>query len=471
MTYCIIFVNELLLSLIFYKILPFVVNQNLYGISDKHLRGKQMSRIITTSFRTLTALAVILLAAQFPKTPMAPTVVQAGSGPTIDIPQSNVVPSMDGICDPLEYADATKVFITVGLNPPFPVAIKHSATDAYFCFGDPSSGLPLPVNGFPEGQPHVVIYVDPQHDGDIFSSNADDFRVHMHYSADGAGAATWGTGNFNGSDPGGWQAVKHQIAGTSPFWSVEFKISREQMGGWKHPVGLTFFYHWWRWIGDDYSWPAPASAVWAHAEKYGNGNLNTGTVNLGNTAAANTMDGLCGSEYADASTNTFSISNQVVTSYYEHSGTDLYVCLKNLPIPDLALQNQPNASVYLTRLGSGGGSPTPNDIAFRISYDGTIQVGSGDGVTYTGPVLNGYEIARATYSGGWDAEFRINSAVIGNWWSRTIGLSVAAQNMALQGDFFSWPTGSSAFVPNSWGAGNLIGLSDPPHIYLPVIQR
>ncbi|TLN03035.1 hypothetical protein FDZ74_14970 [bacterium] len=142
-----------------------------------------------------------------------------------------------------------------------------------------------------------------------------------------------------------------------------------------------------------------------------------------------------------------------------------------MPIPDLNHQSQPNAAVYLTRFGKGGGSPAPSDIALTIAYDGTIQVGSGDGVTYTGPVLNGYEIAWSTYNGGWDAEFRINSAVIGNWWSRPIGLTVAVKNIAALDDFFGWPTGSNAFVPNSWGEGNLLDLLAPPHVYLPVIQR
>lgn len=422
------------------------------------------------SFTSLIPSAAIILAAVFFNTQTAPTPVQAGSGSTVDIPQSDVVPAMDGLCSPQEYADASTIFLTVGTNQTFPVYMKHSASDAYFCFGDSSSGLPLP-NG---GNSHVVVYIDPQHDGDIYGSNADDFRVHMHYSNSGAGAATWGDGQvpFNGSDPGGWQAVKYQTTVPSPFWTVEFKISREQMGGWKHPVGLAFFYHWWRWDGgDDYSWPAPASAVWAHAEKYGNGNLNTGTASIGNTAAVNIMDGLCGNEYTDASTVSFSSSGQIITTYFEHSNNDLYVCLQNLPIPDLNHQSQPNAAVYLTRFGKGGGSPAPSDIALTIAYDGTIQVGSGDGLTYTGPVLNGYEIARATYSGGWDAEFRINSAVIGNWWSRPIGLTVAMKNIAALDDFFSWPTGSNAFVPNSWGEGNLLDLLAPPHVYLPVIQR
>ncbi|HWQ05035.1 MAG TPA: hypothetical protein VN452_06735 [Longilinea sp.] len=410
-------------------------------------------------------MAVFLLAGQIPNTPVAPATVQAGSGTTIDIPQSNIVPVMDGICDPNEYADAKRVSIYGGTNFTIPIFIKHSATDAYFCFAG-SSGLPLP-NG---GLSHVVVYVDPLHDGDIYGSNANDFRVEMPYDPQGIpGANLWGTGLWNGSDPGGWQAVKYQTPEPSPYWQVEFKISRETLGGWKRPVGLALFYHWWRTEGDDFSWPE--YGIWANAKRYGNGNLITGTVDIGNTATGNTMDGVCDNEYADASTNTFSISSQVVTSYYEHSGTDLYVCLKNLPIPGLTLQNQPNAVVYLTHVGRGGGSPSPTDIAFTISYDGTIQVGSGINGGYTGPVPNGYEIVRSNDSGGWDAEFRINSTVIGNWWDRSIGLSVAAQNINTLADFNSWPTGSSATVPNSWAKGNLIGVASSPHVYLPILLR
>jgi len=384
---------------------------------------------------------------------------------TIDIPQSDVVPVMDGMCDPIEYSDARQVNLYMSNTFSFPIFFKHSATDAYFCFGGPA-GLPLP-NG---GLTHVVVYVDPLHDGDIYGSNADDFRVEMPYDPqDLPAAALWGTGLWNGADPGGWQAVKYQTPDPSAFWQVEFKISRETLGGWKHPVGLALFYHWWQKEGDDYSWPE--YGIWANAKRYGNGNLITGTIDIGNTATNYTVDGLCDNEYADAASNSFSIASQAVTSYYEHSGTDLYVCIKNLPVPDLTLQNQPNAAVYLTRFGKGGGSPSPNDIAFTIAYDGTIQVGSGIDGGYTGPVPNGYEIARSTYGGGWDAEFRINSTVIGNWWDRSIGLTVAVQNMSTLADYYGWPKGSSATVPNSWGIGNLINLAPPPHIYLPILYR
>ena len=308
-----------------------------------------MSRIVTSSFRALIILAIIFLAGQIPKTPMSPATVQAGNGTTIDIPQSNVVPVMDGICDPGEYSDAKQVNLYMSNTFSFPIFIKHSATDAYFCFGGPA-GLPLPNWGLS----HVVVYVDPLHDGDIYGSNADDFRVEMPYDPQDLPAANlWGTGLWNGSDPGGWQAVKYQTPEPSALWQVEFKISRETLGGWKRPVGIALFYHWWRFEGDDSSWPE--YGIWANAKRYGNGNLNTGTIDIGNTATVNTMDGLCDNEYADASPVSFSTPNRIVTTYYELSSTDLYVCLKNLPIPAQNLQNQPNASVYLSQVGKGGG--------------------------------------------------------------------------------------------------------------------
>ncbi len=57
-----------------------------------------MSRIIPNSFHALISLTVLILAAQFTEIQSAPTTVQTGSGTTIDLPQSNVVPKMDRNC-------------------------------------------------------------------------------------------------------------------------------------------------------------------------------------------------------------------------------------------------------------------------------------------------------------------------------------------------------------------------------------
>jgi hypothetical protein len=389
--------------------------------------------------------------------------VQAGSGPTIDIPQSNIVPVMDGVCNPTEYSDANQISVTVGTSHTFPVYLKHTANDAYFCYGS-ASGLPLPDGGASQ----VAIYIDTLNNGQL--GYQDDFGVWMPYDPAGVPwAAYWGTSTYNGADPGGWEAVKHQVSGGSPLWQVEFRISRQTLGGWKRTVGMAAFYHWWAWQGDDYSWPA--NGIWAIPGLWGNGKFTTGSVDIGLSTSVPSVDGQCGSEYSDASTVSFNTSSGIATAYLEHSQTDLYVCLHDLAVPAPSQQDTATAALYIDRTGTGGGTPSPNDLAFTITYNGTVDAGSGDGAGYTGPDPGGYAIEIHHYGGGWDAEFQISSATIGDWWSRKIGLTVAEQGVSAPGNDYGWPTGYSHTVPNSWGEANLEDLGNPPPIFLPLVTN
>lgn len=390
--------------------------------------------------------------------------VQAGSGITVDIPASNLIPVMDGVCNPVEYGDATQVSITVGTSNTFPVYLKHTSTNAYFCFGD-ASGLPLP-NGAASS---VTVYIDRNDDGITNSNNADDFGVWMPYaSADPPFAASWGTGAYNGADPGGWQAVKHQVLGGTPLWQVEFRISSQTLGGWNRQVGFALFYHWWQTTSDDYSWPA--NGIWAAPQLWGNGRFTTGSVIIGTGAVVPTLDGLCSApEYADASIVSFDTLSGTVTAYLTHSLTDLYVCLTDLAVPVAGLQNEPNAALYLARAGTGGSTPSASDISLTISYSGTVHGGTGDGVGFSGPDPGGYAAAAFHTMSGWDAEFQISSGTIGNWFPRRIGLSVAEQSINVLGDGFGWPIGYSNIVPNTWGTAQLVGIGNS--VYLPLVTR
>ncbi len=188
---------------------------------------------------------------------------RAGSGPLFDIPFSTNIPVMDGVCNPSEYSDAAVVTVTVSTNHPFPIYIKQSATDIYFCYGG-TTGLPLPINN---SDASVAVYVDP--DDDSGGAVRDDYGVWMPYDTTiapyGPFAHTWITDTYNGPDPLGWQAVKYQTATT---WSVEFKLSRQTMGIDKHMVGLALFYHWYSAVSDDYSWPA--NGIWANPPAWAN---------------------------------------------------------------------------------------------------------------------------------------------------------------------------------------------------------
>ena len=386
---------------------------------------------------------------------------QAGDGPILDIPQSDIVPVMDGECSPSEYSDSIQVSVTLDPTHTFPVYMKHTANDAYFCFGD-AAGLPLPAGG----ESQVAIYIDGDNDG--YGNESDDFGIWMPYSEAGTPwAASWGNNGYNGADPGGWQAVKHQVLGGSPLWQVEFRISRQTVGGWEHTVGMALFYHWWLGNWDSYSWPA--NGIWASPQWWGNAHFITGSVDIGLSATIPTLDGQCGLEYSDAAAIQLNDPSGMVTAYLEHSATDLYVCIHQLTIPLPGLRDEPNAALYIDRTKTGGGAPGVNDLAFSISFSGIVRANSGDGSGFQGPDPGGYSIARFQYSDGWDAEFRISGATIGNWWARTIGLAVAEQSINSAIDHYGWPKGHFSLVPNSWGDANLKALDS--HILMPLIFR
>lgn len=386
---------------------------------------------------------------------------QAGYGPFMEIPQSDIVPVMDGVCGPSEYGDAIQVSVTLDPTHTFPVYMKHTANDAYFCFGD-AAGLPLPAGG----ESQVAIYIDGDNDG--YGNESDDFGIWMPYLDGGSPwAASWGGASYNGADPGGWQAVKHQILGGSPLWQVEFRISRQTIGGWKHTVGMALFYHWWLGNWDSYSWPE--NGIWASPQWWGNAHFITGSVDIGLRDTIPVMDGQCSSEYSDAAAVQLNDPSGMVSAYLKHSATDLYVCLHQLTTPLPGQRDAPNAALYIDRTGVGGGAPGANDLAFSISYSGIVRANSGDGTGFLGPDPGGYSIARYQYSGGWDAEFRISSATIGNWWARAIGLVVAEQGVNSPSDYYGWPKGHSRLIPNSWGNANLLVLGS--NIRMPLIFR
>lgn len=232
-------------------------------------------------------------------------------------------------------------------------------------------------------------------------------------------------------------------------------------------MGLALFYHWWTGPSNDYSWPE--NGIYGSAQYFGNGNLITGNVDIGNSVTVPTLDGQCSSEYSDASSVNFNTPSGIIIAYLKHSLTDLYVCLHDLAVPAPSQQNWPNAALYIDRTGTGGDMPNAGDISFTISYSGTVRASTGDGSGFSGPDPGGYAIALSRYSGGWDAEFRINSATIGNWYPRSIGLAVAEQGLNYPGDDYGWPMGYFYTIPYSWGKANLTGL-DSPHLYLSFIN-
>lgn len=390
---------------------------------------------------------------------LGPLSASAGTGASITIPASNVEPNFNGLCDPAEYADATQVQITVSPSPsfsPFTVYLKHTVNYLYVCFYN----MPTPNTG---NSGFVGLYVDRNDNGG--GSDEDDFFLGVHpNNITLAGYWNPSAGAYNGADPGGWSVNSEQcVPGPTCQWiGAEFRISRQTMGGWQHTVGLSLFYHWYRYVGDDYSWPA--QNIWANPQLWGNAKLATAEITLDQSGVTPTVDGICnignGSEYADAAITSFpgGAFGSPVDVYMKHTTTDLYVCLANLETPSPETQSGPNADVYINRAGTGGETPGLDDLSFYTSYSGTAGARRGSGSGYNGPDPGGYTIARYQFLGElpfWDAEFRISAASLGGGWNRDINIATTAQWVNFTGNDYGWPIAYFWSVPGTWAIAHL----------------
>jgi hypothetical protein len=400
---------------------------------------------------TLTVTAFVLLT--FTGLPRAAPVALAGSGPTVNVPPSNTAVTLDGTCSGPEYSDANQVPVSVEAIPyTFTVYLKHTWDYLYVCFDNP----PVP----PNGTAFVSVYIDRDNDGG--SRDSQDFRVTMPWAPAGTpGAAYWGGSTYNGADPGGWQVVKHQIIQPETNnWEVEFRLSRQVVGGWQRSAGLALFFQWYAFTGDDYAWPA--DNVWSNPGLWGNANFETATFNIGPAQSGPVINGIC-NEYADANTLTFQSAGRTVTARLQHTASDLYICLQNLAVPAVNQRNGPNAALYINRAGTGSDNPGPDDIRYSIAFSGTVLVNQGDGTGYNGADPGGYQIARMIARDpflnpvSWDVEFRLSAGVLGGLTGRDIDLAIVQQWVSFSGDDYGWPTAYRWNVPNTWGIANLTG--------------
>jgi hypothetical protein len=409
---------------------------------------QHFSRLIRLVIVSFTALAI--------STPgglsAPPRAALAKNTPTINVPPSNKTSPADGACD--WWQDAVMVEITVSPAPTFStfqVYLMHNADAFYVCF----SNMPMPQTG---NTGFVAVYVDPDNDGQ--GNDANDFVVLVHPNGNPS-AYRWNpaTGQYDGADPGGWSAGSALCAELCEWGGAEFRINRQTVGSWRHTIGLSLFYHWYRFTGDDFAWPA--NNVWANPELWGNATLTIPTLNIPQSGTVPTVDGLCGlgvgSEYQDA--NVYSIpggaNGGFVDLFIKHTATNFYACMDNLAIPAPALQDGPNAALYVNRAGQGGEFPASDDMAFSISYTGVVEAHRGSGAGFTGPDPGGYSVARQLLSGKWNAEFRVSSLTLGGGWARPIDISLVQQWIQQQGDHTGWPTGYSSLVPITWASAYL----------------
>ncbi|MCL4487373.1 MAG: hypothetical protein M1570_04500 [Chloroflexi bacterium] len=412
-----------------------------------------MNQVLKRIFFVTLLVALVFLEIG-PGSPAArPQPVQAGTGATITVPTTTLAP-VGGPCTTASWADATNVQIAIPdpNYPNFKVYLVFDSSYLYVCF----SLMPLPKTG---NSGFVGIYIDRDNDGG--ANDPDDYFVGIH--PDGTPVSGYwnpSSGTFDAAISGDWSASSEKCLSGCEWASAYFRISRKLLGGWQHTVGMALFYHWYRFVGDDYSWPA--RYIWANPDLYGNAALYTGNIQIDQSSVTPTVDGLCGtgpnSEYADAVVVNYPMGafGNPVKAYLKHTATDLYVCLDNLYY---AFWGDPtNAAVFINQLGTGGDSPGSGDIEFNITVGGAVSAHRGGAFGFDGPDPGGYTVARQ-YVGGellqWSAEFRISAATLGGGWNRNINIAVASQSITGPGVDRGWPQVYSPLLPNTWAVAHL----------------
>ncbi len=126
----------------------------------------------------------------------------------------------------------------------------------------------------------------------------------------------------------------------------------------------------------------------------------------------------------------------------------LWACFSGL---DQAHTTQSFASLFVDVDHSQDTSPQPDDYVFSVTEDGTPQTRAGDGSAGPGGLVG----VVSTHADTWNAELRIDAAVLGGW-DHVVGLMArhAATGMP---DYVHWPYGALWNYPSSW-ATTALGL-------------
>ena len=167
----------------------------------------------------------------------------------LSIPEIPSEPNLDGFCNDGQWEQASTVRL-----PAYPngyqatVHFARSPDALHLCFTGLNRGSgPVAFAG-------VRIDVDGSRDDYAQSDDAAFFvsEAGTVYTRSGNGS-----GGFSEDGPGGLSA---RASANDVVWSAELRISASQIGGWDHPIGLSFGHYWVASQGNDYVWPY--SAVW-----------------------------------------------------------------------------------------------------------------------------------------------------------------------------------------------------------------
>lgn len=132
-----------------------------------------------------------------------------------------------------------------------------------------------------------------------------------------------------------------------------------------------------------------------------------------------------------------------------HGADGLYVCVSGMPVGTNPRQW---VGIVLDVNNSNHGLPQSDDLRLVVFADGRVARERGNGSSFSpdsAPL--GFRARVARNGGTWNAEFRIDDAVLGGWSGQTIGMDVAHYHRNFSGDDTHWLAGAGWNVPSTWG--------------------
>jgi hypothetical protein len=175
------------------------------------------------------------------------------------IPLATTPVTVDGWCDPNEYAGAEQVQLDRFSQPT--VYLQHTSTDLYVCFQRLAQGS--------RSDSFAAVLLDRNHSRNDPAQSGDyRFRIDttgviIAEHGDGAGGYTPLSVGANT-----WEAARFKEV--EFYWHAEFRLSRALTGfasDWSDVIGLALSDSWVNATGDDYFWPA--GAIWNQPSTWG----------------------------------------------------------------------------------------------------------------------------------------------------------------------------------------------------------
>ncbi|MFN8482327.1 MAG: IPT/TIG domain-containing protein [Anaerolineae bacterium] len=135
------------------------------------------------------------------------------------------------------------------------------------------------------------------------------------------------------------------------------------------------------------------------------------------------------------------------------AGDSLYVCFTGLPRTSGTSPGSLAALRVDTHL-SQGAALDANDYEFFVKEDGVPSHRRGDAVGWISPGPGGFTARVTADDVTWNAELRVDLAVLGGW-NRGVGLTVSHDAVAAAYDDHPWPHTAQADAPATWAVTRL----------------